>query len=191
MIQHVITKPDSTQVLNWAVNIPDSKVHGANMGPAWVLSAPDGPHVGPMNLAIRASAVKAATGVWKIIPPANRHFFWLGNQHIIFTYMSQHEKRSLTYYCWLRTPSAVSSVGRHKLRETYVIFAYQHNNNRIIIWKSVWIFTSFGTLRKIWWLFKDHPDVRNTNDDNLTCTFDKYDLKLEKKLFWNVAKFWF
>ena len=33
--------------------IPDSKVHGTNMGPTWVLSAPDGPHVGPMNLAIR------------------------------------------------------------------------------------------------------------------------------------------
>ena len=32
---------------------PDSKVHGANMGPTWVLSAPDGPRVGPMNLAIR------------------------------------------------------------------------------------------------------------------------------------------
>ena len=32
---------------------PDSKVHGANMGPTWVLSAPDGPHVSPMNLAIR------------------------------------------------------------------------------------------------------------------------------------------
>ena len=31
---------------------PDSKVHGANMGPTCVLSAPDGPHVGPMNLAI-------------------------------------------------------------------------------------------------------------------------------------------
>ena len=30
-----------------------SKVHGANMRPTWVLSAPDGPHVGPMNLAIR------------------------------------------------------------------------------------------------------------------------------------------
>ena len=25
--------------------IPDSKVHGANMGPTWVLSAPDGLHV--------------------------------------------------------------------------------------------------------------------------------------------------
>ena len=34
---------------------PDSKVHGANMGPTWVLSAPDGPHVGPMNLAISGS----------------------------------------------------------------------------------------------------------------------------------------
>ena len=35
---------------------PDSKVHGANMGPTWVLSAPDGPHVGPMNLATRVVA---------------------------------------------------------------------------------------------------------------------------------------
>ena len=25
------------------------------MGPTWGLSAPDGPHVGPMNLAIRVS----------------------------------------------------------------------------------------------------------------------------------------
>ena len=29
----------------------DSDVHGANMGPTWVLAAPDWPHVGPMNLA--------------------------------------------------------------------------------------------------------------------------------------------
>ena len=34
-------------------NIPDSKVHGANMGPTWVLSALDGSHISPMNLAIR------------------------------------------------------------------------------------------------------------------------------------------
>ena len=33
-----------------------SKVHGATMGPTWVLSAPDGPHVGPVvNLVIRVS----------------------------------------------------------------------------------------------------------------------------------------
>ena len=31
---------------------PDSKFHGANMGPTWVLSAPGGSNIGPMNLAI-------------------------------------------------------------------------------------------------------------------------------------------
>ena len=41
----------SLQDLYWTYL--DSKVHGANMRPTWVLSAPDGPHVGPMNLAIR------------------------------------------------------------------------------------------------------------------------------------------
>ena len=34
-------------------NYPDSKDHGANMGPTWVLSAPRGLHVDPMNLAVR------------------------------------------------------------------------------------------------------------------------------------------
>ena len=33
--------------------IPDNKIHGAIMGPTCVLSAPDEPHIGPMNLAIR------------------------------------------------------------------------------------------------------------------------------------------
>ena len=37
----------------WAKGVPDSKVHVANMEPTWVLSAPGGPHIGPMNLAIR------------------------------------------------------------------------------------------------------------------------------------------
>ena len=35
------------------ISFPDSKVHGSNMGTTWVLSAPDGSHVGPMNLATR------------------------------------------------------------------------------------------------------------------------------------------
>ena len=37
--------------------IPDSKVHGANMGPIWGRQDPGGPHVGPMNLAIRDNVV--------------------------------------------------------------------------------------------------------------------------------------
>ena len=31
---------------------PDSKVHGANMGPIWGRQDPGGLHVGPMNFAI-------------------------------------------------------------------------------------------------------------------------------------------
>ena len=37
---------------NKEVQTNNSKVHGANMGPTWDMSAPDGPHVGPKNLAI-------------------------------------------------------------------------------------------------------------------------------------------
>ena len=43
-------------ICNWLVIAlqisPDSKVHGENMGPTCVMSAPGGPHVGPMNPAI-------------------------------------------------------------------------------------------------------------------------------------------
>ena len=35
--------------------IPQSKVHGTNIRPTWVLSAPGGPHVGLVNLAIWGS----------------------------------------------------------------------------------------------------------------------------------------
>ena len=45
---------------------PYNKVHGANMGPTWVLSAPEGSHVGPMNLAIRKFI---AVQLWLIWPP--------------------------------------------------------------------------------------------------------------------------
>ena len=34
------------------MDIPDSKVHGAYMGPTWGRQDPGGPHVGPMILAI-------------------------------------------------------------------------------------------------------------------------------------------
>ena len=42
--------------MSYMQSYPDSKVHGANMGLTWVLSAPDGPHVGLMNLAIKVDS---------------------------------------------------------------------------------------------------------------------------------------
>ena len=59
VLKCIFTLPHLGQyILWWCPEIshntnPDIKVHGANMGPTWVLSAPDGPHVSPMNLAIR------------------------------------------------------------------------------------------------------------------------------------------
>ena len=49
---------------------PDNKVHGANMGPTGVLSAPDGPHVVPRNLALRGSSKRwiislRCESIWK------------------------------------------------------------------------------------------------------------------------------
>ena len=48
------TEPDRLHLkILYLQGDPDSKVHGTNTGPTWILSAPDGPHVGPMNLAVR------------------------------------------------------------------------------------------------------------------------------------------
>ena len=50
-------------------SIPESKVHGANMGPTWALSVPDGPHVGPMNLAVRdVVSSRSVVGVLCVSP---------------------------------------------------------------------------------------------------------------------------
>ena len=50
-VRDVLTPVISIHILSQTT--PDSKVQGAKMGPAWVLWAPGGLHVGPMNLAIR------------------------------------------------------------------------------------------------------------------------------------------
>ena len=45
-------KPNVYTVQRRYKKVPDSKVLGANMGLTWVLLAPDGLHIGPINLAI-------------------------------------------------------------------------------------------------------------------------------------------
>ena len=51
------------------LSFPDSKVHGANMGPTWVLSAPDGPMSAPWTLLSRLIPLKVP------ISPHNLIFF--------------------------------------------------------------------------------------------------------------------
>ena len=57
-------------VLNGFIGNPDSKVHGANMGPTWDLSALCEPHVGPMNFAILE--VNTQSGGNGSVPPGNK-----------------------------------------------------------------------------------------------------------------------
>ena len=91
-IQHQIAKTlgstlirhDPTlSVVSISNQCPDSKVHGANMGPTWVLSAPGGPHVGPINLAIRVYLLSGAIAWTDVqfcsIRPQGSclHAFWL------------------------------------------------------------------------------------------------------------------
>ena len=45
------------KILNRLLKYPDSKIHGANMGLIWGRQDPGGPHVGPMNFAIRVGNV--------------------------------------------------------------------------------------------------------------------------------------
>ena len=44
--------PDWLLIIDCFITIPDSNVHGANMGPIWGRQDPGGPHVGPMNFAM-------------------------------------------------------------------------------------------------------------------------------------------
>ena len=67
--------------------IPDSKVHGANMGPTWVLLAPDGPHVDHMNLAIRDTIGISGVGEWVLLQVC-KYDIWRFQVCIYFYYDS-------------------------------------------------------------------------------------------------------
>ena len=56
---------------------PDSKIHGANMGPAWVLSALGGSHVSPMNLAIRVDINELGIACHLLIFKSLPEWWWL------------------------------------------------------------------------------------------------------------------
>ena len=69
LVEHLDTSPISVTIGKFPIFIfcsittsrdlvlPDSKVHGANMGPICGPQDSDGPHVGPMNLAIWACMI--------------------------------------------------------------------------------------------------------------------------------------
>ena len=82
----------SSQSIFWMKYFPDSKAHGANMGPIWGRHVSGGPHIGPMNFAI-----------WVVI--FAQLFLSVRN---IYDY-------ALTYW-GLLTPYGGTDLGKHWLR---------------------------------------------------------------------------
>ena len=76
---------------------PDSKIHGANMGPIWGRQDPGGSHVGPMNLAICVSLQQKCSWLQfnpKPISCWNQTFNWL-------TYKETFFREVVEYMCLL------------------------------------------------------------------------------------------
>ena len=95
-------------------NNPDSKVHGANMGPTWVPLAPDGPHVGSINLAIKEmhDFIKSSLSVAFKSPDSKPEYFMYARPQQICTtknhvlincsednFVNNEKHHKLAYYC--------------------------------------------------------------------------------------------
>ena len=115
-----------------AKDYPDSKVHGANMESTWVLSAPVGPHVGPMNLSIRRALKYPET----VVMEGRRMVGW----------MSWHGHH-ICYFLSFRMGEVVTSLrcnasqGVH-LKEP-ISFVWRHNER-----DGVWNYQSHDGLLK-------------------------------------------
>ena len=78
----------------------DSKVHGDNKGPTWVLSAPDRPHIGPMNLAIRV-----ITSKWNWDVMIHDCFKIIIHCSAVITFRQSHYLLHLHYLCNIMQPA--------------------------------------------------------------------------------------
>ena len=114
-------------------SFPDSKVHGANMGPTWVLSVPDGPHVGPMNLAIRVAAgsVEDKPGEPTRIKDCLKHkiYIYMFSWTILMLKPKLYTGRTRSL-AWLIT---ISSQGwwRHQMETSSAFLAFCEGNSPV------------------------------------------------------------
>ena len=68
-------------------NIPDCKVHVANMGPTWVLSAPGGPDVGPMNLDMRDIVPSTRLAIEPTSTLSHVSFRWVASRQVVINHL--------------------------------------------------------------------------------------------------------
>ena len=126
----------------------------ANMGPTWVLSAPGGPHVARMNLAIRGVMTSSLHRMFSQISSPPRHDL-PSTPHDIFTTglslihltrcCKQHRALIIIWYRWWVKPTTAKTIFRLptvKCPPSDMCNAITLNGNRESSWYQ------FG---RIWW----------------------------------------
>ena len=156
--------------------IPDSKIHGANMGPIWCRQDPGGPHVGSMSFAI-----------WEGLGT-----FFI-NRTSIYKQLFKFSGRCLMYFMWLKKLDTFVHKSISVIRQPSVNQwrAGRHQNaTYVVIWGGFCLSTkdsihqiSFAK-HQIWFesLWNNHPVEFNNifiklhhlpiQLDDPTCTCD-------------------
>ena len=77
---NVQVQPTLTATNVMVINYPESKVHGANIGPIWGRQDPGGPHVGPMKFATCRVNTPVADHALQPATPCTGHLVaWIKN----------------------------------------------------------------------------------------------------------------
>ena len=105
---------------------PDSKVHGASMGPTWERQDPGGPHVGPMNLVIWDMLCRATT--WMEVLFLDIHGMNFDSLVIIFTISEVLDQHSIVISHRMIFPSNWNNACfLHNCNECFIRFEWEQN----------------------------------------------------------------
>ena len=149
-------------------SVPDSKVHGANMGPIWGRQEPGGPHVGLMNLAI-----------WGYIKQTQPYWHHASTNIVLTLDANQAHAEHLTFEHEKSTPRIFNtmmisaSVPRTRLHWSHLIQTISpeskvHGANTVPIWGrqdpdgplvgpmnfAIWVTLDNAEIR--WWFMMTH-----------------------------------
>ena len=152
-----MTSPDTTAfwglyILQTAVSsaFPDSKVHGANIGPIWGRQDPGGPHVGPMNLTI-----------WVVFWERFRRWIQMSP---LFVWIGSMENKSSLYW-----RIKYVSTCKYKAKDDFKFLPIIHN-------QAIYLFVvRHGLLRKPNLDFTHHEIQLYEILDQLISYFGEYD----------------
>ena len=125
---------------------PDNKVHGANMGPTWIMSAPDGPPVCSMNIAIWVRLCLTDTIQFQSFSSAHDIYA------IFFIHVIPCKKLKFVCFFYLWDPieffrhACTQEIKGRKHFMCYSKFYVYRHDRRNFSWKIYWLLTNGGNV---------------------------------------------